>query len=118
VVLLAKYRDRLSLVAAILDAAGRSSTKTHVMKMANLSYKLLEKYLADALSMGFVQQIGSKYSLTTQGRDFLKRYKRMQDQYFRVQEVLSEIMHEREILERMCIQNEPADVLSLQRANC
>ena len=116
-ILLGKNRDRLSLVAAILDATGKGSTKTHVMNSANLSYKLMEKYVAFALCKGFVQKIGSKYSLTAQGQDFLKRYKPLQDQYLRVQKVLSELMTEREILERMCKQNE-AEVASIQNAKC
>ena len=116
-VLLGKNRDRLGLVAAILDAAGRGSTKTHVMNVANLSYKLLEKYLAETLRMGFIQKVGSKYSLTEQGRDFLKRYKHLQDQYLRVEQEFSSLMNQLEILERTCMQNKLAKS-SLQQASC
>jgi predicted transcriptional regulator len=115
VVFLGKNRDRLSLVAAILDAAGYGSTKTHVMIVANLSYKLLEKYLTEALNLGFVQRVGSKYSLTEQGRDFLKRYKQLQDKYLRVEQEFTSLMNRREMLERMCARNELADVVYLQR---
>ena len=105
-VLLGKNRDRLSLVAAILEAAGAGSSKTRVMKVANLSYKLLDKYLAAALSLGFVERSGAKYSLTERGRDFLKRYKQLQDQYLRVEQEFSLLINRREVLERMCMQNE------------
>jgi len=115
VVLLGKNRDRLSLVAAILDATVTGSTKTHVLNVANLSYKLLEKYLAAALNLGFVQRAGSKYSLTERGREFLKRYKKLQDKYLLVEQEFSLLMDKRETLERMCIQNELPVLLALPR---
>lgn len=43
VVLLGKNRDRLSIVAAILEAVNSGASKTRIMFSANLSFSLLEK---------------------------------------------------------------------------
>jgi len=51
---LGKNRDRLGIIAAILEAASVVSTKTRIMYAANLSFKLLEKYLETVLEAGFV----------------------------------------------------------------
>jgi predicted transcriptional regulator len=68
-----KNRGRLSLVVAILDAASAGASKTRIMYMANLSYKLLQKYLETTMSLGFVRLNGSNYELTAKGRHFLKK---------------------------------------------
>jgi predicted transcriptional regulator len=73
VVLLGKNRDRLCIVAAILEAANSGVSKTRVMFMANLSFKLLEKYLGVVLGAGFVRVEGCRYMLTERGREFLRR---------------------------------------------
>jgi predicted transcriptional regulator len=97
-----KNRDRLSLVAAILEAVSAGSGKTRIMFAANLSFKLLEKYLQTALSVGFIQLNGSGYELTAYGREFLMQYMNFEDRYVRVQSTLQELTREREQLERLC----------------
>ena len=104
-ILLGKNYDSLSLVVAILDAAGSGSTKTNIMNMANLSFKLLKKYLAITLNLGFVKEKGTKYMLTDQGREFLTRFEHFQDKYNKVERELSQLMIEREIMEQICRQN-------------
>ena len=42
---LGKNRDRLSIVAAILEAVNSGATKTRIMFNTNLNFRLLEKYL-------------------------------------------------------------------------
>ena len=97
-----KNRDRISIVAAILEATGSGSTKTHIMHMSNLSFKLLKKYLAVVLNGGFVKQVGSKYVLTDQGWAFLKRYEIFQAKYDKAETTLSQLMIDRKILEQQC----------------
>jgi predicted transcriptional regulator len=72
VFLLGKNRDRLSIVAAILEAVQSGASKTRIMSMANLSFKLLEKYLDISMRAGFVQADEYKYTLTEPGVEFLK----------------------------------------------
>ena len=73
--LLGKNRDRVSIVAAILEAANSGASKTRIMLRANLSFSLLEKYLDVVLGAGFVRVAGCRYALTERGRGFLKRYR-------------------------------------------
>lgn len=97
-----KNRDRLSIIAAILEAANSGASKTHVMFMANLSFSLLEKYLDVAVRAGFVRVEGSKYQLTEHGREFLKQYKHFEDRYIGAQKSLEVLSCEREWLMRFC----------------
>jgi predicted transcriptional regulator len=95
---LGKNRDRLSIVAAILEAAHSGSSKTRIMFSANLSFSLLEKYLDVASDAGFIQIEGSKYKLTERGREFLKNYKHFEDRYMKAQELLDALSDERDKL--------------------
>ena len=101
-ILLGKNRDRLSIVASILEAANPKSSKTHIMFNANLSYNLLEKYLDIIDKAGFIRFEDSKYMLTEQGREFLKKYKRFEDRYLRAQKIFDTLLFEREELTRLC----------------
>ena len=75
-----KHRDRLSLIAAILEASNAGATKTRIMLNANLRFKLLEKYLNTTNRLGFIRQIESHYTLTVKGREFLNEYKNLNQQ--------------------------------------
>jgi predicted transcriptional regulator len=102
VVLLGKNRDRLSIVAAILEAANSGASKTRIMFRANLSFNVLEKYLGVVLGAGFVRVAGCRYVLTGSGREFLKRYRRFIERYVMAQQSLEALDCEREKLDLMC----------------
>ena len=93
-----KNRDRLSIVAAILEAARTGASKTRIMFAANLSFSLLEKYLAVAIKSEFVRVEDNKYSLTEHGREFLKQYRQFEDRYIRARTLLESLSSEREKL--------------------
>ena len=93
-----KNRDRLSIVAAILEAANTGARKTRIMFAANLSFNLLEKYLVIALKSEFIHVEDYKYSLTEHGREFLKLYKHFEDRYLRAHTLLESLSSEREKL--------------------
>jgi len=97
-----KYRDRLCIVAAVLQAANSGSTKTKIMFTANLSFRLLEKYLDIAVSAGFVEVNDSVYLLTESGHEFLKRYNAFHEQYAKAQELIGELGSEYEKLSQLC----------------
>jgi predicted transcriptional regulator len=99
-----KKRDRLSLIAAILKEVESGSKKTHIMYAANLSFKLLKKYLETALALGFIQPAGSRYELTAKGRMFLKRYLSFEEKFSEAQEDLAVLDTEREYLQRLCLE--------------
>ena len=67
-----KNRDRLSIIAAVLEAANSGASKSHIKTNANLSFSVLEKYLNVVEGAGFVRAEGTKFELTGRGREFLK----------------------------------------------
>lgn len=92
-------------MAAILEAANSGATKTRIMITANLSFKLLEKYLALSLQLGYLELDGAHYKITLQGRTFLVRYKRFESQHAQVQKSIKNLEEERAILDCLCKKN-------------
>jgi predicted transcriptional regulator len=103
---LGKNRDRLSIVAAILEAVNSGASKTKIMFNANLSFKLLEKYLDICLQAGFLEANGTKYTLTAHGATILKQYKQLHERYNNAQKMFNNLVSERERLAQSC-QEEP-----------
>jgi predicted transcriptional regulator len=101
-VYLGKNRDRLSIIAAVLEAANSGARKTRIMFTANLSFSLLEKYLEVVSNVGFVQVDNSKYRLTDPGKEFLRQYQQFHEKYDRVQKLAESLGPERERLARLC----------------
>lgn len=97
-----RYRSRLEIVADILDAVGDGTKKTRIMYIANLSYKLLGKYLKKTVGAGLVSCNNDYYEVTEKGRVFLERFKDFSGRYSRLNHELEEMSFEREVLERMC----------------
>ena len=89
-----KNRDRLSIVAAILEIADAGACKTKIMFSCNLSFKALTKYLNLVVSAGFVWIEGSIYHLTEHGRDFLRKYQCFEERYVKVQIELEALSRE------------------------
>jgi predicted transcriptional regulator len=99
--LLAKHRGYLDILADIMKVAKESTSKTHIMFRANLSYKLLEKYLEIAISNGFISSDKSRYRLTSQGKVFLEEYNKYCDGLSKIQGMLKELNNGRASMERM-----------------
>jgi predicted transcriptional regulator len=99
---LGKNRDRLSIIAAILEAANSGACKTKIMFSANLSFKLLEKYLDICLLAGFVEANGNKYILTEHGATILKQYQQLYERYNNAQKMFNDLVSERERLSQSC----------------
>jgi predicted transcriptional regulator len=102
---LGKNRDRLAIVATILQIANSGSNKTRIMFGANLSFKLLEKYLALVVDAGFVRVEGSLFSLTEHGHDFLKRYNEYNKNFIGAHKLLEDLECEYNELDLMCNPN-------------
>lgn len=86
-----KKRNTLSIVAAILEAATLETNKTRIMFQANLSFKLLSKYLGAALESGLIQVNGDKYLLADRGKAFLKQYKNLKERQVGAQKLLDSL---------------------------
>ena len=109
-----KNRDRLGIVASVLEAANSGSNKTHIMFDAKLSFTLLEKYLDLAVDAGLVEVNGSTYFVTDRGQEFLRQYRGFQERYTNAQGLLEALTSEREQLSRLCERRGP----NLINGNC
>ena len=97
-----RYRKRLEIIADMLDAVGDGSNKTRIMYFANLSYKLLGKYLKKTLDAGLVSFNNGHYEVTEKGQVFLERFGSFSSRYSKLERELEEASFERKVLERMC----------------
>lgn len=97
-----KYRDGLGIVADMLHAAGSGAKKTRIMGVANLSYRLFEKYFGRMVQVGFLRLNDEGYEVTEKGQDFLEKYHALSSKYSMVESELQSVLYEREVLKRMC----------------
>jgi predicted transcriptional regulator len=71
-------RDRVEIVAEILELCLDPKTKTHVMYGTNLSWKMLQHYLSQLQSKKLLElQSGKKYITTKRGQEFLIKWKEL-----------------------------------------
>ena len=83
---MAKKRDRLQIIHDILKAIQDKNNRirpTHILYKSNLSHQMMEEYLAELMSKGFIienkEPQGKTYSLTQKGFDYLNKYKLIAD---------------------------------------
>jgi len=73
-----KRRDRLYIIAEILNIAREGSLKTQIMYSANLSFAQLNEYLSFLLEMKLIEIVTENertfYQTTAKGVKFLKNY--------------------------------------------
>ena len=74
-------RDRLEIIAAILDLCSKPRSKTQVMYGTNLSWQMLQQYLGHMQSQGLleVKDDSTKFITTVRGQNFLEKWKELQD---------------------------------------
>jgi predicted transcriptional regulator len=73
-----KRRDKLSIIAEILEIAKDGTLKTQIMYKANLSFAQLNDYLKFMLKVGLLNKLRANgknvYMATEKGIDFLQRH--------------------------------------------
>jgi len=69
-------RNNLEIMAEILRLCKAPKSKTQVMYGANLSWRMLHKYLSELKDRGFLEVRSSRtrYLTTQKGREFVKRW--------------------------------------------
>jgi predicted transcriptional regulator len=76
-----KRRDKLYIIAEILDIAKDGVLKTQIMYRANLSFTQLNDYLEFMLKVNLIDKIVERgkeiYKATPKGLDFLQRYREL-----------------------------------------
>ena len=98
------YRSRLDIIADILAVARQRAKKTQIMYGANLSYRLLTRYLAEirrAYLVRFERDEGC-YVLTRKGMEFLERYKEYSRRNKHVERQINDVDGKRKVLEELC----------------
>ncbi len=99
-----KYRDKLQIIADILSIASSGARKTQIMYQANLSYKLLCRYLGEVMDAGLVCcDDEDSYVLTSKGKAFLYKYEEYSQARKHLKAHLDDVKKERILLEDMCI---------------
>ena len=102
-----RNRKRLEIVRDMLSAASVETKKTRVMYQANLSYRLMEKYLGSLLESGLVERNDdSSYLITWKGKNFLQMYDDYVERCRRIGEEVRAARKDRLLLENMCFNNE------------
>jgi len=97
------YRDRLQIIADILSITSKRAKKTHIMHQANLSYRLLCRYLNEVLDAGLVCfEKGDFYVPTSKGKEFLNKYNEYSKRRKRLKEQFNRINNVKIGLEKMC----------------
>ena len=105
---MAKYRNRLQIIAEILEIVRDGARKTHIMYQANLSYKLLIKYLDVVLECGLVRRDrNERYVVAPKGEKFLKRFASYLQRQERVHEELKAVDAEKVFLESNYVNSQP-----------
>ena len=71
-----RYRNRIDIIAQLLDAASSPTTKTKMMYKALLSYEQLKEYLVMLRENDLIayDKTSGRFSTTNKGYEFTKRY--------------------------------------------
>lgn len=92
-----KRRDRLYIIAEILEIANNGCLKTHIMYRANLSFVQLNDYWSFLLETGLLKETRENekavYRTTRKGLSFLRNY-------YNIRDLLRAPLEQKEILSR------------------
>lgn len=97
------YRDKLQIVADILYIVNGRAKKTRIMYQANLSYRLLCRYLTEVTDAGLIRsENDDSYVLTAKGKEFLGRHGEYAKRRRSLEERLDSVNCEKNALVKMC----------------
>ena len=96
---LGRYRSRLEIIADVLGVVREGAKKTQIMYQANLSYRLLTRYLKDVLDLGLVRMEDEiTYELTEKGAGFLQEFKGYHERRVKVEMQLNDVEEKKLVL--------------------
>ncbi len=98
------YRSRLDIIADILHVVSRNAKKTQIMYQANLSYTVLQKYIAETTGASLISFEDEKrcYTLTAKGQEFLDAYQEYFKNNSHVEKRLNDVRTKKDVLEKLC----------------
>ncbi|MCG3108085.1 hypothetical protein L3N51_00366 [Metallosphaera sp. J1] len=95
IILMRSRRTSVEIMADILEVVSSGSTsKSSIMKNANLSEGLTEKYLLILKSKGLIQQKDGSFVLTEKGRQILNNFREIRRLELRLDELLNSTLNE------------------------
>jgi predicted transcriptional regulator len=70
------YREKIAIMAKILEIASGAAKKTQIMYQANLNHKVLQRYLSEMAAASLIKfdQTLECYTPTETGHEFLNIY--------------------------------------------
>jgi len=101
---LGNYRGRIDIIADILQVVSQNAKKTQIMYQANLSYKVLQRYLRDITKASLIRFDTAErcYVITQKGQDFLEDYKDYVKTNKSIEKRLNDIGSKKKNLEKLC----------------
>jgi predicted transcriptional regulator len=103
------YRDKLQIIADILIVATKRARKTQIMYQANLSHRLLCRYMNGLMEANLISpENGDFYVLTDKGKIFLDRHETYSKSCRRLRERQDYVEKEKVFLENMSCQENPS----------
>jgi predicted transcriptional regulator len=93
----------MEIIADILKVARRNPKKTQIMYQANLSFRLLQKYLAEISCVSLIcfEAETQRYTLTLKGEEFLEAYTRYSKINRHAEKIIGEVNSKKQILEKL-----------------
>jgi predicted transcriptional regulator len=102
------YRNRLEIIKDILKVTENAGTygvkKTHIMYGANLSYRLLIKYLQETLNAELICRGESCYIITQKGKEYLGNYEKYIENRTQTEDHINNLNNNKKTLEKLLIQ--------------
>jgi predicted transcriptional regulator len=102
------YRNRLEIIKDILKVTENAGTygakKTHIMYGANLSYRLLQKYLQETLTAELICRGKSCYTITQKGKEYLGNYEKYKENRTQTEDHINNLNNNRKTLEKLLTQ--------------
>ena len=97
------YRRRLDIIADILDVVSGNAKKTQIMFQANLSYSVLQRYLAEMMGASLICFEDEKrcYILTDKGSAFLNAYHEYSKTNRHLEKGLNAVHTKKSVLEKL-----------------
>ena len=98
------YRRKLDIIADILAVAGGNAKKTQIMYKANLSYAVMQKYLAKLMTSSLIefQAESNRYTLTEKGRRYLEEYQKYSYSNKLAEKSLNDVRRRQQLLATFC----------------
>ncbi len=98
------YRGRLDIIADILLVASQEAKKTQIMYQANLSYKVLRRYLNEVTEAALIrfEDSSQSYTLTSKGQMFLDVYRDYAKANRSIEKRLNDFSSKKKLLEDLC----------------